>query len=318
MTEQKNGFKANYALLLLSISLILFSFFHIREMLMLVNSGIRVAIRSVVPSLFPFMIFSEMLLYSDIFERLPKKLNNLFEKAFKIRQAGLGAFVTGIVCGFPLGVKYACELYEGKKINKDELQRLICFSNNTGPAFLLAGVGISIRNNVYDGIIIYIVQIASAILCGFLLSFGKKCGEAELQEEALSERNFDFPQCIKKSALNMMYVCAFVVFFSIVCGYLRIIFPNPLFAAFSSSFFEIGNAAIACNEIKNRSLSLVLTAGAVSFSGMSVHFQAKIYCSEYKLSQKLYYTSKIFQAAVSMILSYLISLLTSYAFIDKI
>ncbi len=318
MTERKKDLVSKYALFTLSIFLIVFSFFHLREMLLLVNSGIWVSVRSIIPSLFPFMIFSDMLLYSDVFEKLPKALNNLFEKTFKIRQAGLGAFITGIVCGFPLGVKYACDLYENKRINKDELERLICFCNNTGPAFLLAGVGISIRNSAFDGVILYVVQIISAVLCGFLLSLGKICGTSQSGNERVIESKFDFSQTIKKSSLNMIYVCAFVVFFSVVCGYLKIIFPNTLFSAISSFFLEIGNAAIACNQIENRSLSLALTAGAVSFSGMSVHFQGQMYYNEYGISKKRYYVSKFFQSVTSMILSYLISLLTYSHFIDKI
>ena len=172
MTESKSDFLYRIMLFLSALFFIVFSFLHLREMLLLVNSGIRISIRSVVPSLFPFMIFSDMLLYSDIFEKLPKFARKLFEKVFKIRQEGLGAFLTGIICGFPLGVKYACDLYKRKRISKDELERLVCFCNNTGPAFLLAGVGASIRGNVRDGVILYLVQIASAILCGAVISRG--------------------------------------------------------------------------------------------------------------------------------------------------
>jgi hypothetical protein len=264
------------------------------------------------------MIFSDMLLHSDIFEKLPKSVGKLFERAFKIRQEGLGAFLTGIICGFPLGVKYACDLYKSKRINKDELERLICFSNNTGPAFLLAGIGASIRGSIRDGIILYFVQIASAILCGMIISRGKRCGEPEECEAKEIKGDFNFTESIKKSSLNMLYVCAFVIFFSIVCGYLKIIFPNELFAAICASIFEIGNAAIACTALENRLLSLIITAGAVSFSGMSVHFQAQIYYNEYKISKKRYFFAKIFQSAFSMLLTYFISLLTYFVFTDKI
>ena len=318
MTERKSDFLYRYILLSLAVFLIAFSFSHLREMLLLVNSGIRVSVLSVIPSLFPFMIFSDMLLYSDIFEKLPKKANKLFEKAFKIRQDGLGAFLTGIICGFPLGVKYACDLYKSKRINKDELERLICFCNNTGPAFLLAGIGISMRGSILDGIILYVVQIASALLCGMIISHGKECSKPETCNAVSTKGSFNLTESIKKSSLNMLYVCAFVVFFSIVCGYFKILVPNALFSAIFTSFFEIGNAAIACNVLENRILSLVITAGAVSFSGMSVHLQAEIFYGEYEIDRKRYYFAKLFQSALSMLLTYLISLLTYFVFTDKI
>jgi hypothetical protein len=264
------------------------------------------------------MIFSDMLLYSDIFEKLPKSARKLFEKVFKIRQEGLGAFLTGIICGFPLGVKYACDLYKSKRISKDELERLVCFCNNTGPAFLLAGVGASIRGNVRDGVILYLVQIASAILCGAVISRGKSSSKYDKCETVEIKGSFNLTESIKKSSLNMLYVSAFVIFFSIVCGYLKIIFPNELLSAIFSSFFEIGNAAIACNALENRILSLVITAGAVSFSGMSVHLQAQMYYGEYKISRKRYYIAKLFQSMISMLLTYFISLLTYFVFTDKI
>ena len=88
------------------------------------------------------------------------------------------------------------------------------------------------------------------------------------------------------------------------------IFPNEIFNAVFASFLEIGNGAAACAVLKNKQLSFILTAGAISFSGMSVHLQAEIFYQDVVISKKKYYTCKIMQAIFSIIIAFFISLLT--------
>ena len=55
---------------------------------------------------------------SEVFRRL-------FEKLFKINGEGVGAFLLGLICGFPTGVRITKELFENGRISKDEFERLV-------------------------------------------------------------------------------------------------------------------------------------------------------------------------------------------------
>ena len=310
MTEEKSVSAKRYTILLFSILLVVFSFLNLKEMMRLINNGLLLCFRSVIPSLFPFMIFSEMMLYGNVFDLIPQKIKKIFEKLFNIDPISIGAFLTGIICGFPLGVKYASDLYKSSAISKEEFERLICFCNNTGPAFVIAGIGASIRKNTQEGIILYFIQVLSAVICGIAIS-RKAPGYIKKVENVFYDiKPFSIIECIKKSSLNMLYICAFVSFFTVLCGYSYKIFPNEIFNAVFSSVLEIGNGAAACAALKNERLSFILTAGGISFSGMSVHLQAEIFYHDTDISKKKYYTSKIMQGTISIIIAFFISLLT--------
>ena len=310
MPEEKSVLDKRHTILLFSSFLIIFSFFNLKEMMRLINSGLSLCLRSVIPSLFPFMIFSEMMLYGNIFNIIPQKAKSIFGKLFNINPVSIGAFLTGLICGFPLGVKYASDLYRSSAISKDEFERLICFCNNTGPAFVIAGIGASIRKNAAEGVMLYSIQVLSAVICGILISRNKPKHTSKKEEFFSDITDFSIVECIKKSSINMIYICALVSFFTMVCGYIYKIFPNEIFNAVFASFLEIGNGAAACAVLKNKQLSFILTAGAISFSGMSVHLQAEIFYQDVVISKKKYYTCKIMQAIFSIIIAFFISLLT--------
>ncbi len=310
MTEQKSVSLQRFSMLIFSIFLICFSFFNLKEMMRLINCGLLLCVRSVIPSLFPFMIFSEMILYGNLFAIIPQKIKVLFGKLFKVSPVSIGAFLTGILCGFPLGVKYASDLYKSSAVSKDEFERLICFCNNTGPAFVIAGIGTSIRKNTYEGIILYLIQIISAVMWGIIISRKKNTYLKEKEDTFSYINEFSIIECMKKASHNILYICAIVSFFTVLCGYVHKIFSNEILSALFSSFLEIGNGATACAALKNKQLSFILSAGGISFSGMSVHLQAEFFYHDINISKKKYYTSKIMQATLSSIIAFFVSLLT--------
>ena len=310
MTVKKSLSFKRYGILLFSLTLIVFSFLNLQEMMRLINCGLLLCIRSVIPSLFPFMIFSEMMLYGNVFDIIPQKVRNLFGRLFNINPVSIGAFLTGTICGFPLGVKYASDLYRKSVISKEEFERLICFCNNTGPAFVIAGIGVSLRKNAIEGILLYFIQVLSAVICGIVFAYKAKANIKQTNSTTLEMKGFSIIDCIKNSSLNMLYICASVSFFTVLCGYSYKVFPNEVFNAVFSSILEIGNGAAACAALRNKQLSFILTAGGISFSGMSVHLQAEIFYHDIGISKKKYYTAKIIQGTISIIIAFLVSLLT--------
>ena len=96
-----------------------------------VRSGLTLCANVIIPSVFPFIVLSDFL-YSNADFSLLNRTGTLFERIFKTNRVGLYPFILGILCGFPLGVKSARELYSDGRITKNEAERLIGFCNNTG------------------------------------------------------------------------------------------------------------------------------------------------------------------------------------------
>ena len=57
---------------------------------------------------------------------------------------GIGAFALtiGITSGYPVGAKVTSDLYKDNNCTKEEAERLIAFTNSSGPLFIISAVGI--------------------------------------------------------------------------------------------------------------------------------------------------------------------------------
>lgn len=88
-----------------------------------------------VPTLFPFMMISSIMVYSGADLELGRMLSIPLKRIYRYSVYGLYAIFMGFFCGFPMGAKVVGELYEKKKLSKAEAVSLLGFCNNIGPAY---------------------------------------------------------------------------------------------------------------------------------------------------------------------------------------
>lgn len=266
------------------------------------GSGLAVCARTIIPSLFPFMVLSELVMRSGIAQAVGSVVERPFSKAFRISGCGVCPAILGALCGFPVGAKSAVSLYEQGILSKDETERLIAFSNNTGPAFVIGGIGLTLWKSEYFGIMLYFVQIISAVIVGMLLTptAAKTSGGSRARSVTSPP---PFSQLISEGVVNaanaVLSVCGFVVFFSVLSKAIAYLFSglidNPTITGFIYTFLEVGSgssvsAAIGSEHIISGS---ALAAFAVGWSGLSVHFQTMYFTAKYSLSLKRYFYGKL-------------------------
>ncbi len=287
-----------------SLISILLSVLFAPYILIYAKEGLRLCFNVIIGSVFPFMILTDIITAMSHFERIDW-FCKIFERLFKINGCAISAFIVGIVCGFPIGVKVSLDLYKKGYISKDECERLISFCNNTGPAFIISGIGAGMRKSIYDGIILYLSMILSAIICGLILSRNKKHSSKNIIETNIS---LDFSASVKAAAINTLYICAFIVFFSIVCGILNSVIKNDLIYSIIISFIEISNSAKVLSQsiFFTRKIQMILTSFAISFSGISVHMQAKSFILGTDISMRIYYKTKLLQGFISAFITSLL------------
>ncbi len=292
--QKKSAIWMPISLLMLILSLMLSLCFS-DEISHAVLSGLSLCQRVIIPSVYPFMIIADLIAVTVDFSSL-RLMGSVFERIFKISRAGMSAFFLGIICGFPLGVKHAHDLYINGKITKEELERLIGFSNNTGPAFLVSGIGLGLRGNIAEGILLYISMCLAAILVGALFGIGKSIG-VEYESEERSTYTFSLTESIKSAGQNTLTVCSFLTFFSCLCGTMRKLLGQSYPYIFIISFLEVGNATsiLSKTPLLGDLSSLVLSAFAVGFSGFSVHLQALSFLHGSNISTKKYFLMKLLQ-----------------------
>ncbi len=273
-----------------------------------VKVGMRLCYSAVIGSVFPFIIITDIL-YSYADFGTITGLRYCFEKLFKINGYASGAFIIGILCGFPLGVRAAVRLYRDGLISRDECERLIGFSNNTGPAFVVSGIGAAMRGSFFDGIVLYVSMILSAICVGIITGRGKK---ATKNISDAKRSSFDLSESIRGAGLGTLNISAFVIFFSVICGILDLLIKSNFILAIILPFIEISNSAkmLSLIHIPNDAIDLLFTSFAVSFSGLSVHLQAKSFIHGTDIKMKTYYSSKLIQGFISVAITALILIIT--------
>lgn len=90
-----------------------------------------------VPTLFPFMMISSIMIYSGADLELGRMLSLPLKRVYQYSTYGLYAIFMGFFCGFPMGAKVVSELCENNKLSKEEAVSLLGFCNNIGPAYFL-------------------------------------------------------------------------------------------------------------------------------------------------------------------------------------
>ena len=92
---------------------------------------------------------------------------------FNVNGACSFAFIMGIISGYPVGAKLACKFRKENICSKEECERLLSFTNNSGPLFIIGSVGISMFGNSTIGILLFITHLLASISVGFLFRFWK-------------------------------------------------------------------------------------------------------------------------------------------------
>lgn len=90
-----------------------------------------------VPTLFPFMMISSIMVYSGADLELGHMLTRILKKIYRYSSYGLYAIFMGFFCGFPMGAKVVSDLLEKNNLNKSEANTLLAFCNNIGPAYFM-------------------------------------------------------------------------------------------------------------------------------------------------------------------------------------
>ncbi len=298
---------SNYFAPLLCLSITVVTVIFGEELKGAVYQGIAFSFSTIIPSLFPFFILSDLWSAWFILDG-DSRAAKLFEKTFKINGVALPVFLSGLVCGFPLGVKGAGRLYIDNRITKEEFERLSGFVNNPSLAFVVFGVGAGILGNIYLGILLYLSVILSALITGFVFrnKLYKTCNI-----EYNSRQKFNFINSIKNSGIASINVASYIVFFSAVISVIEKLASNQLTVALLSCVLEVSNASKLVSDYHafNHEEKLPVLAFALGFSGLSVHLQALSFFPE-GISYKKYFLMKTLQGVLAFLIILLFLLIT--------
>ena len=270
-----------------------------------VQTGLLLCARSAIPSLFPFMVLSELLTESGLSTFLGRTVGRPLSRPLSLSPEGACALILGLACGFPVGTRSALALYDNGSLSKEELERILCFCNVPSSAFLVSAIGISLYGNRRFGMILYGACIASSLLIGFVLAKRVKKDEPPRPAPLSARKTLGastFTHAISTATSAMLSVCAYILFFSSVIGSLSYALAPFNLPQEASTLFcgllEMTSGTAAAATIPSPQTSAALCAFLVGFGGLSVHFQLISFCDGRKLNLTSYFLAKLTQGVL--------------------
>ena len=85
-----------------------------------VNRGLLLCAKTVIPSLFPFMVISEMIVRGGFGEGWIRRLGKPLCRLLGLSEAGCVAMLLGMLCGFPVGAKCTVLSYERGALSRED------------------------------------------------------------------------------------------------------------------------------------------------------------------------------------------------------
>ena len=261
--------------------------------------GLRICRDVILTSVFPFSAAASLLISSGAIGALGRITGGIVGRAFGVSDAGAGVILLGAVGGFPTGAYAASNLYLSGKLSKTEAEKLISYTNNPTPAFMVGYVG-SLLGSAVIGVYCYTCILVSALLWGVLIRGKYKRSEGN----AVVDTEFSFSSSVSKSVFSAVIICGFVIIFSVISNIVTVI-GGGLVSSIICPLFEITSGV---GLIFSYGLPLRMTASLLcavcSFSGLCIYSQVKTETDSAGISVKYYIAGKTFQAVISFILSF--------------
>lgn len=299
---------SNYFLTILIIIFGVCLIFFSSSNIIAVQTSTDLFLNTIFPSLFPFLIVSELLSYTSIISFLSAKCEKIMKPLFNVPGIGAYPFIMGLLSGYPVGAKIVADLRTQNFISKSEGERLLIFTNNAGPLFVIGSIGCSMYLNSTIGFLFLAVNIISSIFTGFI--FGKICGKnnRDYSNTQITELSFSslanvISKSIRKAFFTLSNVCGFVIIFSLIISMIKTsgilsLINNIWVENFILGIIEITNGIKLISSISSKSLffNLVFTSILLSSGGICVLLQVWSCTSNTDLSIKPYIFGKIFCA----------------------
>lgn len=98
-------------------------------------SGLTLWFQKMIPTLFPFMILSGILVRMNLTDYFSFVLSPVLKPLFRVDGQGAYCILLGFLCGFPMGARVIVDLYIRGKLSRLEAGYLLAFCNNIGPIY---------------------------------------------------------------------------------------------------------------------------------------------------------------------------------------
>lgn len=259
----------------------------------------------VLPSLFPFMVITLIMIKSGFAEKasLPlKKVTGIFN----LPPAAAVCLVISMCSGYPAGSKSLLEFYENGSLSQKDCKKLSALCSTSGPLFIIGSVGVRMLDDKSAGWKILLAHFLSVTVIALLIClFSKREKNRELQRAPVkSNLLYD---SFYGAVISVAVAGGFIAFFSVTARIMSdfnfLIAFEKLFSLFtdaeSAKAVSLGlvEATFGCRELAQSGgkLTLPFTGFLITFGGASILLQQLAYLGKAKVGTLYFVLIKFIQ-----------------------
>ena len=272
-------------------------------------AGLDLWFHTVLPSLLPFMILSNVLIGANVVSQLMRPFSGFFRHVLGLSPEGGYAWLLGLFCGFPMGARLTGDMYRQHRISREEAGYLLTFANQSSPMFLSTYVVLHGLGDSTMTLPVFVIFYASAFLTSLIFRIrSRRFGLPPSKPKKEVPEQTSYGNLLDTSIMNGFEIITrlggYIILFSILAG-IVLQFPAPLHTAapFLSGLTEI---TTGIHTISGTTLPLQVKFTAIvcctAFGGFSTVAQTSCMLNGTGLSIFTYLKGKLVNAAVAGLL----------------
>lgn len=258
--------------------------------------GLELCLRTVIPSLFPFFVLSNLVTGTFSSQGIP--FLRPLGKRMGIPEGMESILIPAFLGGYPVGAQCVSQAWKYGQLSKTDAEAMLAFSSNAGPAFLFGMVALQFpdRHAIW---MLWGVHILGAVFAAILLKRDKRIRKMETKDTTAS-----LTQSLYTSVKVMANVCGWVIFFRVFLQFINrwILWILPIEVRIAvTGLLELSNGCCELAGIENQNLRFLVCAMILGFGGICVAMQTGSVTKG--LSLRFYYLGKLLQTLFSLCLS---------------
>lgn len=291
------------------------------------SAGLLLWYQTVLPTLLPAMILSDLLLRIHADAYLTGLLHRPLEKLFHCSQDGSYAVLIGMLSGYPMGAKTTQSLYDSGQITLSEASHLLHFCSQPSPMFLIGYVSLRMLSQgdplLHRSMLplILLSVYGSAWICCIISHFTQKIRHTEgtyphfdSQRQKNSQKTTDasFLSMLEQSMMTsfevLVKIGGYLILFSILEAFLsQAPLPSQTLRILISGILEMTTGIQTAANTLGGPRAAALCCMIVSFGGLSGYAQTRNVMSPILNRQCRYLSWKFLQGILAYVLSLLLS-----------
>ena len=253
-------------------------------------------IKKIFPSLFPTMVIGNILIKSNVYLIIPKKIKAFLFKKFNFSNSTTELFIISLITGSPSSAMYINNYLNSGLINKKEAEALLCSTHFINPLFIVAGVGVGVFNNVKIGFVLFIMLFISTLIKIYLNKNNFKNSKKKIINIKNTNLITNITSSIKESINALLLIFGIVVIFNILVSLVsHILDLSELASCVINGLLEMTGGIIKLSNLNvNIYIKIFLAYYFLNFGGLCIQMQSMSMIDNKKIRYLKYLIFRLF------------------------